>query len=117
MLVDIEIMAHGGSVLEIRKADGKWQVVADSQYARRITARPSAHLGSGRRPRPHEDLATTRPAARSRGMLNNCAGGVTPWGTWLTCEENFNGYFSGKLPDGHPEAANAKRYGVAEQLV
>jgi hypothetical protein len=46
------------------------------------------------------------------GMINNCAGGTTPWGTWLTCEENFHGYFWGKLPDAHPETRNSKRYGV-----
>jgi secreted PhoX family phosphatase len=37
---------------------------------------------------------------------------VTPWGTWLSCEENFNGYFWGKLPENHLETANYKRYAV-----
>jgi secreted PhoX family phosphatase len=46
------------------------------------------------------------------GMFNNCAGGVTPWGTWLTCEENFHGYFWGKLDEKHPEYRGFRRYGV-----
>jgi secreted PhoX family phosphatase len=45
-------------------------------------------------------------------MINNCAGGITPWGTWLSCEENFNGYFLGKLPDDHPERCSFERYGI-----
>ena len=46
------------------------------------------------------------------GTLNNCANGYTPWGTYLTCEENFNGYFvnrSGAVP------ALQKRYGINER--
>ncbi len=37
---------------------------------------------------------------------------VTPWGTWLTCEENFHGYFMGRLHNANSETHNAKRYGV-----
>jgi secreted PhoX family phosphatase len=45
-------------------------------------------------------------------MLNNCAGGRTPWGTWLSCEENVNGYFWGQMADAHPEARNYRRMGI-----
>jgi secreted PhoX family phosphatase len=109
----VEMMAHGGSVLEVaRSADGRWAVVPNSRYARRITAETEMEITG-----PAAGVARMRtsydPNGRKvRGMLNNCAGGTTPWGTWLTCEENVNGYFWGKLDDGHPEARNYKRMGV-----
>ncbi|KFG69722.1 PhoX family phosphatase [Microvirga sp. BSC39] len=111
-LVAIEIAAHGGAVVEIRRVDGKWQVVRDSKYNRRITAdTPMEITGPAA---GHDRMKTSADTSgRSvRGMLNNCAGGVTPWGTWLSCEENFNGYFWGKIADDHPEAKNYKRYGI-----
>jgi secreted PhoX family phosphatase len=50
------------------------------------------------------------------GTINNCAGGITPWGTYITCEENINYYFSGTLPVGHPEEGNLKRYNFGLEL-
>ena len=110
-LVDIEMAAHGGSVLEIRKIAGKWRVVADSKYARRITADTPIDLSG-----PVAGHARVRTKAdpdgrQVLGTVNNCAGGVTPWGTWLTCEENFNNYFMGDVAS-HPEVDKLKRYGV-----
>ncbi|HZH09850.1 MAG TPA: PhoX family phosphatase [Microvirga sp.] len=111
-LVDIEIAAHGGAIVEIRRTGSQWQVVKDSKYNRRITAdTPTEITGPAA---GHERMKTSAdPTGRKvRGMINNCAGGVTPWGTWLSCEENFNGYFWGKLADDHAEAKNYKRYGI-----
>jgi len=111
-LADIEMMAHGGSVLEIRKTGGKWQVVADSKYARRITGETEMMITGP--VAGHDRLKTSYDptGTKVRGMLNNCAGGRTPWGTWLTCEENVNGYFWGTLADDHAEARNYKRMGI-----
>jgi hypothetical protein len=111
-LVDIEMAAHGGSVIEVQRQNGKWSVVPSSKYARRITAdTPMEITGPAA---GHDRMKTMADPAGKQvlGMLNNCAGGVTPWGTWVTCEENINGYFWGKLADDHPEARNHKRYGV-----
>jgi uncharacterized protein len=111
-LADIELMAHGGSVLEVRKTNGKWSVVPDSKFARRITAETEMTITG---PAAGHDRMKTNAdptGLKVKGMLNNCAGATTPWGTWLTCEENFNGYFWGAINDQHPEAANYKRVGV-----
>ena len=111
-LVAIEMAAHGGTVIEIAKTDGKWAPVLDSKYNRRI------HLGTEMEvtgpAAGHARLQTKADASGKKvlGTVNNCAGGVTPWGTWLMAEENFNGYFSGELAADSKEAANYKRYGV-----
>jgi secreted PhoX family phosphatase len=112
--VDVEIAAHGGTIVEIHRVDGKWQVVRDGQYNRRITA--STEMQVTGPAAGHDRLKTSADTTGVKvfGTLNNCAGGVTPWGTYIMAEENFHGYFSGELPADHPEAANYERYGVPE---
>lgn len=112
-LCDIEKAAHGGSVVEIARKNGIWSVVRGSRYNRRITADTTPMTITG--PAAGHDRMKTRadPAGTTvSGMMNNCAGGITPWGTWLSGEENINGNFMGALPASHPEAANHKRMGV-----
>ncbi len=108
----VEMMAHGGSVLEVRRDGDRWSVVTGSRYARRITAETPMAITGPAAGHPRMQTNSDPTGRRVLGMLNNCAGGRTPWGTWLTCEENVNGYFSGRLPEGHPEAANYRRMGI-----
>ncbi|WP_050930294.1 PhoX family protein [Aestuariivita boseongensis] len=121
-LVDIEMAAHGGSVVEIAKdADGFWSLVKDSPLNRRVTPLNTEMRIDGPAA-GHDRMKTAADPTGTRviGTLNNCAGGMTPWGTYLMAEENFHGYFwtdtldaEGK-PDlsNQPEAASMKRYGV-----
>lgn len=111
-LVAIEMAAHGGTILQVEKFAGKWRPALDRTYNRRITADTPMQISG---PAAGHDRLKTKadPTGRQvRGTLNNCAGGITPWGTYLMAEENFHGYFWGKLSQFHPEVRNYKRYGV-----
>ena len=110
--VDIEMAAHGGTVIEIRKVDGRWTPVLDGAQNRRITADTPMELTGPAAGSPRLATAADPTGRAVLGTINNCAGGVTPWGTYIMAEENFHGYFLGELPEGHPEAANYERYGV-----
>lgn len=112
---DIEkgMMAHGVSIFEVARDEaGNWRVVKDSDLNRRITPRSEMDLTG---PAVGHDLMKTEAdptGTRSLGTWNNCGNGETPWGTYLTCEENFNGYFSAS-DETHAVSAELKRYGVS----
>jgi secreted PhoX family phosphatase len=102
--------AHGVSVVEIRKKlNGRWEVV-NSNKARRIHVNtPVTFTG----PVTEDyDLLKTPAGNQPLGTVNNCANGYTPWGTYLTCEENFNGYFGATGAWTATEAQ--KRYGFSK---
>ncbi|MER9644717.1 PhoX family phosphatase [Mesorhizobium sp. M0239] len=112
--VDVEMAAHGGTIVEIRKDGGKWQAVRDGKLNRRITSNTEMALSGP--VAGHDRVKTNADPSGTKvfGTFNNCAGGVTPWGTYVMAEENIHGYFSGELPEGHKEAANYKRLGIPE---
>jgi len=111
-LVDVEIAAHGMTVVEIARQNGKWTTKVDSPFNRRITG--SSEMVMTGPVAGNDRLKTSADATGTKvlGTLNNCAGGTTPWGTIVSGEENFHGYFLGELPADHPEAANYKRLGL-----
>ncbi|GAA0944998.1 PhoX family phosphatase [Nonomuraea longicatena] len=110
--IKIGMAAHGGSVVEIERArgTGRWKLVTTGRrrYNRRITAQtPMRFTG----PAAGHDLLKTAADPEGRnplGMLNNCAGGTTPWGTVLTAEENFDQYFV----NGDRADPNVARYAI-----
>ena len=93
-MVDIEMAAHGVSVIELEQRDGKWRPLTTSAYNRRISA-SNTEMSVDGPAAGHQRLRTSADPSGRRiiGTLNNCAGGITPWGTYLAAEENFHGYF------------------------
>lgn len=112
--VNTEMAAHGGTVIEIRKVDGKWQPVLEGALNRRITAKTEMEITGPAAGHARMQTVADPSGRKVLGTVNNCAGGVTPWGTFIMAEENFHGYFTGTLPEGHPEAANYERVGVPD---
>ena len=104
-----ELNGHGVAIVRIqRQANGEWVIVPDYRN-RRITGLTEMEIAG---PVRGDDKVKTRfspDGTRTRGTLNNCAHGVTPWNTYLTCEENWAGYFvnRGERPREHA------RYGVS----
>ena len=104
--------AHGVSVIEVKLENGAWKVVRPSRFARRISADTAMQLSGPAAGSAHLKTAADPSGVRVLGTLNNCANGHTPWGTYLTCEENWSFYFvnsSGKLSE------LEKRYGITQQ--
>lgn len=96
-----EVNAHGVSIIQIQKNNSTQAVSINknSIFNRRITASTIMEFAD---PAAGSTLLSTKfsPAGRAtRGTLNNCGNGTTPWGTYLTCEENFDGYFTRTAAD------------------
>jgi secreted PhoX family phosphatase len=87
--------AHGASIVEVRRSRGKWEIRRGAPLTRRITAETPMDIHGPARGSPLLRTREDPGAVRVRGMFANCANGRTPWGTYLTCEENVDDYFGG----------------------
>ncbi len=106
----VEMAAQGMSVVEVEQRAGQWSVILTSPYNRRITATTPMRLTGPVAGHPRVKTAADPTGTLVLGTFANCAGGRTPWGTVLTCEENFDFYFEGSHP---VEARNQQRMGMS----
>lgn len=123
--------AHGVSILEARRRNGKWAVVKNSPYGRRLTANTKTRISgpaAGHALMKANEYTINEngsfPTGKQTdgftayGTINNCANGVTPWGTYLTCEENFNGNFGANTAVPAPTSGEVgkmfNRYGLTK---
>lgn len=114
--VAMEWQALGLSVIEVRLLDGNWIVVPDSGFARRFTATTPFAITGPARGHARMRTAADPDGTTAIGTFHNCAGGVTPWGTILSGEENVQGVFvcdRDALRATHPrETASAESFDV-----
>ncbi|WXL26829.1 PhoX family phosphatase [Ectopseudomonas mendocina] len=109
-----EQAAHGVSIIEVRKdASGQWQRVMDSRYNRRISTLTPMRIAGPLAGHDQMKTAADETGEQVFGTLNNCGSGFTPWGTYLTCEENWHNYFINRDTADYAKRISHKRYGMA----
>jgi len=92
--VELEKKSVGISIFRVKKVNGKWEFTEDENYNRRIDANSEIKL-SGKAAGTEE----VKFSEYAKGTLANCSGGITPWGTLLSGEENYQDYYSSEKPD------------------
>jgi uncharacterized protein len=121
-----EFYVHGVGIVEVRKRvsreNGKknitWDYTQESRFNRRIHTLTEIALSGPAAKSPYMITKYSPDGSKTRGTINNCANGHTPWGTYLTCEENWASYFRRIAALDNPnrtpkELASFARYGVA----
>jgi secreted PhoX family phosphatase len=113
-----EFYAHGVSVLEVVRTWRTWEYRQHSRFNRRIHTLTEMTLSGPAARTPFMITKYSPDGSRTRGTINNCANGETPWGTYLACEENWAGYFRRIAATDNPnrtakELTSFARYGVA----
>lgn len=109
--IDVTMMAHGVSVVEVKRVGGKWTFVKNSRYNRRITPTTRMRISGPVKGHPRMKTNYSTDGVKTWGTFNNCGGGSTPWGTVLIAEENIQNYYMGD-PGKTKEAENYKRFGI-----
>lgn len=111
-----EMYIHGVSVVEVRRgSNGQYSVVQNSLFNRRIHTFTDMEISGPLRGNAAMITKYSPAGTRTRGTINNCASGYTPWGTYLACEENWEGYFANANDTGRStnEVASLRRYGIS----
>lgn len=106
--------AHGVSIVRISQKDGQWRVDRTSEYNRRITADTPMDITGPAAGHALMQTEADPSGTVSLGTWNNCGAGPTPWGTFLTCEENFNFYF-GSSDEQFTSTRRQRRYGLGSK--
>jgi secreted PhoX family phosphatase len=113
-----EMQCHGVSAVEIMRTSGGWTYVQGSAFNRRVTPLTAVDLHGPVRGSALVRTAYAPDGTRARGTLNNCANGYTAWGSYLTCEENWAGYFRRDEGDearrSDKERTGLRRYNIAD---
>ncbi|HMB74614.1 MAG TPA: PhoX family phosphatase, partial [Gammaproteobacteria bacterium] len=108
--------AIGLSIVELVRESGHWRLVTDSRYNRRVTAHTRMQMTG---PAAEDSLLGGTPgtAATAFGTFGNCASGATPWGTYLTAEENVQDYFGNAAAAAFEPRASAfhRRFGLRQR--